>query len=44
MRTMRAVVEENALGGRDAPQRLTAWMVHHAAEVICACMVGASDR
>ena len=32
--------EENALEGRDAGPRLTAWMVHHAAQVICACMVG----
>ena len=27
--------------GRDAGPRLTAWMVHRAAQVICACMVGA---
>ena len=38
---MKAVVEENMLEGRDAGPRLTAWMVHHAAQVICACMVGA---
>ena len=41
MRTTKAVVEENVLEGRDAGPRLTAWMVHHAAQVICACMVGA---
>ena len=40
MRT-KAVVEENVLERRKAGPRLTAWMVHHAAEVICACMVGA---
>ena len=40
MRTTKAVVEENVLEGRDAGPRLTAWMVHHAAQVICACMVG----
>ena len=34
-------VEENVLEGRDAGPRLTARMVHHAAQVICACMVGA---
>ena len=44
VRTTKAVVEENVLGGRDAGPRLTAWMVHHAAEVICACMVGAVSR
>ena len=27
--------------GRDAGLSLTAWMVHHATQVICACMVGA---
>ena len=43
VRTTKAVVEENVLEGRDAGPRLTAWMVHHAAQVICACMVGA-DR
>ena len=32
---------ENVLEGRDAGSRLTAWMVHHAAQVICACVVGA---
>ena len=41
MRTTKAVVEENVLGGRSADPRLTAWMVHHAAEVIYSCMVGA---
>ena len=41
MRTMKAVVEEKVLEARDAGPRLTAWMVHHAAQVICACMVGA---
>ena len=41
VRTTKAVVEENVLEGRDAGPRLTAWMVHHAAQVICACMVGA---
>ena len=41
VRTTKAVVEENVLEGRDAGPRLTAWMVHHAARVICACMVGA---
>ena len=41
VRTTKAVVEEDVLGGRDAGPRLTAWMVHHAAQVICACMVGA---
>ena len=41
MRTTKAIVEENVLEGRDAGPRLTAWMVHHAAQVICACMVGA---
>ena len=40
VRTTKAVVEENVLEGRDAGPRLTAWMVHHAAQVICACMVG----
>ena len=39
--TTQAVVEENVLEGRDAGLRLTAWMVHHAAQVVCACMVGA---
>ena len=29
------------LEGRDAGLRLTAWMVHHAAQVTCACMIGA---
>ena len=38
---VRTTVEENVLEGRDAGPRLTAWMVHHAAQVICACMVGA---
>ena len=41
VRTTKAVVEENVLEGRDAGPRLTAWMVHHAAQVIHACMVGA---
>ena len=41
VRTTKAVVEENVLEGRDAGPRLTAWMVHHAAQVTCACMVGA---
>ena len=41
VRKTKAVVEENVLEGRDAGPRLTAWMVHHAAQVICACMVGA---
>ena len=40
VRTSKAVVEENALEGRNAGPRLPAWMVHHAAQVICACMVG----
>ena len=33
VRTTKAVVEENVLEGRDAGPRLTAWMVHHAAQV-----------
>ena len=41
MRTTKAVFEENVLSGRDAGLRLTAWTVHHAAQVICACMIGA---
>ena len=41
VRTTKAVVEENVLGCRDAGPRLMAWMVHHAAQVICACVVGA---
>ena len=41
VKTTKAVVEENVLEGRDAGPRLTAWMVHHAAQVICACMVRA---
>ena len=41
VRTTKAVVEENVLEGRDAGPRLTAWMVRHAAQVICACTVGA---
>ena len=41
MRTTKAVVEENVLEGRDAGPRLTARMVHHAAQATCACMVGA---
>ena len=42
MRTTKAVVEENVLEGLDAGPRLTAWMVHHAAQVTRACMVGAN--
>ena len=34
VRMKKAVVEENVLEGRDAGPRLTAWMVHHAAQVI----------
>ena len=41
VRTTKAVVQKNVLESRDAGPRLTAWMVHHAAQVICACMVGA---
>ena len=41
MRTTKVVVEENVLEGRDAGRRLTVLMVHHAAQVICACNVGA---
>ena len=41
MRTTKAVVEVKVLEGRNAGPRLIAWMVHHAAQVICACMVGA---
>ena len=41
MRTTTAVVEGNVVGGRDAVPRPVAWMVHRAAQVICACMVGA---
>ena len=41
VRTTNAVVEENVLEGHDAGRPLTAWMAHHAAQVICACMVGA---
>ena len=41
MRPTKAVVQENVLEGRDAGPRLTAWMLHHAAQVVCACMVGA---
>ena len=29
------------LEGRNAGPRVMAWMAHHAAQVICACMVGA---
>ena len=43
VRTTMAVVEENVLEVRVAGPRLTAWMVHHAAQVICACMVGQTD-
>ena len=40
--TMRdAVVEENVLADRSVCPRLIAWMVHHATQVICVCMVGA---
>ena len=31
VRTTKAVVEENVLGGRDAGPRLMTWMKHHAA-------------
>ena len=41
MRTTKAFLEENVLEGRDAGPRLPAWMAHHAAQLICACMVGA---
>ena len=41
VRTTKAVVKENVLEGRSAGPRLEAWMVHHAAQVICTCMVGA---
>ena len=41
VRTTKAVVEEKVLEGRNAGPRLVAWMVHHAAQVICTCMVGA---
>ena len=40
-RRTKAVVEEKVLGGRNAGPRLTVWMVHHAAQVIWSCMVGA---
>ena len=40
MRTTKAVVEENVLGGGDAGPRMMAWMVHHAGHLVCACMVG----
>ena len=39
VRTTKTVVEEKVLEGHSAGARLTAWMVHHAAQVICACMV-----
>ena len=42
-RTTKEVVEENVLEGRDAGPRLTAWVVHHAAQVIFACMIGQTD-
>ena len=32
------------LGGRDAGPRSVAWMVHQAAQIICACMVGWCGR
>ena len=35
-------MEESALGGRAVGPRLAAWMVHHAAWVICVCSVGTS--
>ena len=41
VRTTKAVIEENVFEGRNAGPRLIAWMVHHAAQVICAWMVGA---
>ena len=44
VRTTKAVVEENVLEGRDAGPRLTVWMVHYAAQVICACMIGFGER
>ena len=43
VRTTKAVVVENVLEGRDAGARLTGWMVHYAAQLICACMVGADE-
>ena len=42
VRTTKAIVEENVLGSRDAGPRLMAWVKHHAAQVICVCMVGTS--
>ena len=41
VRTTKDVVEEKVLEGRNAGPRLVAWMVHHAAQVICTCMAGA---
>ena len=41
LRTTKAAVEESVLEGCNTGPRLTAWMAHHAAQVICACMVGA---
>ena len=41
VRTTKAVVKENVLDCRDAGPRLVAWVVHHAAQVICARMVRA---
>ena len=41
VRTTKAVVEEKVLEGRNAGPRLTTWMVHHATQVVCACMAGA---
>ena len=41
MRTTKAAVEEHVLEGRNVGPRLTVWMVHHAAQVICACLLGA---
>ena len=41
VKTTKAVVEANVLEGCDAGPRLRGWMVHHAAQVICTCKVGA---
>ena len=38
VRSTKAVVEEKVVEGRSAGQRPVAWMVHHAAQVICTCM------
>ena len=40
VKTTNAVVKKNVLGGPNAFSCFTAWMVHHAAQVIHACMVG----